>query len=102
LILILVKCSLYIVIEIIILVKSASYIGSTKSSGLELLFLFLSSKLVNKLYYVLSLFLVYLLECLLLDELGDNKSSNYSSNKSGKLNRPLKVAIINGFNWKWE
>ena len=72
--------------------------GSTKSSRLELLSLFLSSELVNKLYYILFLSLVYLLKCSLLNELEGNKSSNCLSNKSEKSKRPLKVAIINCFN----
>jgi hypothetical protein len=82
-------------VEITSSVEGIGYIGSTKSSRLELLFLFLSSKLVGKLYYTLSLSLVYLLECLLSDKSGSDKSSNCPSNKSGKSKRPLKVAIIN-------
>jgi hypothetical protein len=69
--------------------------GSTKSGRLELLSLSLSSELVGKLYYILSLSLVYLLEYSLSDESGDNKSSDYLSNKSGKSKRSPKVAIIN-------
>ena len=82
-------------VEIISSVKGTGHMGSTKSGGLKLLSLSLSSELVGKLYHVLSLSLVCLLECLLLDELGGNKSSDCLSNKSGKLKRPLKVAIIN-------
>jgi hypothetical protein len=69
--------------------------GSTKSGGLKLSSLFSSSESVGKLYHVSSSSLVCLLECSLLDKLGNNKSSNYLSNKSGKSKRPPKIAIIN-------
>jgi hypothetical protein len=95
LILVLVEYSLYIVVEITSLVKGTGYMRSTKSGRLELLSLFSSSELVGKLYYILSLSLVYLLEYSLLDELGGNESSDCLSNKSGKSKRPPKVAIIN-------
>jgi hypothetical protein len=69
--------------------------GSTKSGGLELLSLSSSSELVGKLYHVSSLSLVYLSEYSSLDKSGSDESSDYLSDKSGKLKRPPKVAIIN-------
>jgi hypothetical protein len=86
---------LRIAVEITSLVKGTGHMESTKSGRLELSSLFSSSELVGKLYYILSLSLVYLSEYLLLDESGGNESSDYPSNKSGKSKRPLKVAIIN-------
>ena len=82
-------------VEITSSIKDIGHMGSTKSSGLKLLSLSSSSKLVGKLYHVLSLSLVCLLEYSLLDELGGNESSNCLSNKSRKSKRPPKVAIIN-------
>jgi hypothetical protein len=52
-----------------------------------------SSESDGKLYYVSSSSLVYLSEWS-SDESGGEESSNWPSDKSGKSNRPLKVAII--------
>jgi hypothetical protein len=83
------------VVEIISSVKVTGHMGSTKSGRLELSSLSPSSELAGKLYHISSLSSVYLLEYSLSDELGDNKSSDCLSNKSGKSKRPPKVAIIN-------
>ena len=84
-----------IAVETTSLVEGAGYMGSTKSSGLELSSLFSSSESVGKLYYISSLSLVYLLEYSLLYELESNKSSNYLFDKLKKSKRSPKIAIIN-------
>jgi hypothetical protein len=53
-----------------------------------------SSESDGKLYYASSLSLVCSLEHSLSDESGGEESSDWPSDKSGKSNRPPKVAII--------
>jgi hypothetical protein len=65
--------------------------GRAEASAIELLSL--SSKSDGKLYYTSSLSSVYS-ESSSFDESGGEESSDWSFDKSGKLNRPPKVAII--------
>jgi hypothetical protein len=75
LILALIKCFLCIIVKTTILVNNIGRIRSTQANNkVKLLFLSLSFKSVGKLYYILSLSLVYLLKCLLLDELEEKRA----------------------------
>jgi hypothetical protein len=85
LILVLVKCSLG---PRVASIKAVNEAGN-KRAGLAKLLSELSES-NSKLYYVFFLSSIYSLS----NELGGEKSSNWLSNKSGKLNRPPKVAII--------
>jgi hypothetical protein len=88
-----VECSLRTAVETIISVDGIDRTGSTKASGLKSSSSSSSSKSVGKLYYTSSSSSVCLLECLLSDESGGEESSDWPSDKSGKSNRPPKVAI---------
>jgi hypothetical protein len=71
-------------------IKAANEAGNRRASLAKLLSK--SSESDGKLYYISSLFsaLVYLLS----NESRGEESSNWLSNKSGKSNKPPKVAII--------
>jgi hypothetical protein len=72
-------------------IKTVNEAGNRRTGLAELLSE--SSESDGKLYYASSLSLVYLLEWS-SDESGGDESSDWPSDKSGKSNRPPKVAII--------
>jgi hypothetical protein len=69
-------------------IKAVNEAGNRRAGLAEL------SESDSKLYYTSSLSSVYLLDYLLSNELGGEESSDWLSDKSGKSNKPPKVAII--------
>jgi hypothetical protein len=102
LILVLVECSLYIILDIVKAIEVAIEEERIKLNIIELLSL--SSESDSKLYQAFSLSLVAILQANLSEseESGGEESSDWLSNKSGKSNKPLKIAIITSFTWESE